>query len=80
MITFIIHDRIQNMPRYSERVKKVLKLDRDNEDKEIEFELGYLLSLSVQQRFEMMFKKSKEISELLIQNGHRKSDKVIKRK
>lgn len=47
----------------------ILKLKRHNEEKEIEFELKYLLSLTTRQRFEMMFKK-KEMRELLEKSGH----------
>jgi hypothetical protein len=35
----------------------ILKLDKHDENKEIEFELDYLTSLTTQQRFELMFKK-----------------------
>ncbi len=48
----------------------ILKLKRHNEKKEIEFELKYLLSLTTRQRFEMMFKKSKEMRELLEKSGY----------
>ena len=57
----------------------ILKLNRHNREKEIEFELRYLKSLSVRERFEMMSKKTKEIINLLEKNGHRRSFKVIKR-
>jgi hypothetical protein len=57
----------------------ILKLKKHNEKKEIEFELKYLLSLTTRQRFEMMFKKSKEMRELLEKSGHRKSFEIIKR-
>jgi hypothetical protein len=36
----------------------ILKLDDHDEDKEIEFELDYLLSLTTEQRFEMMLQKT----------------------
>jgi hypothetical protein len=36
----------------------ILKLDKHNEAKEIEFELDYLTSLSTGERFEMMFQKT----------------------
>ena len=58
---------------------KILKLKRHNADKEIEFELRYLASLSVSQRFRMMFVKTKEMLDLLERHGHRRSFKVIKR-
>jgi len=43
----------------------VLKLERDNERREIEFELDYLASLTTQQRFQMMLQKSREMALLL---------------
>jgi hypothetical protein len=57
----------------------ILKLDDHNEDQEIEFELSWLLSLSLQERFHLMFKKTKELVALLERNGHRKPDGVFKR-
>jgi len=35
----------------------ILKLSKDDPEKELEFEVNYQLSLTVQQRFEMMFGK-----------------------
>lgn len=62
----------------------ILKLERDDEDKEIEFELDYLTSLTTQQRFEMMFRKREEILGMLSsaagkRNEHRKTTEIIKR-
>ncbi len=57
----------------------VLKLNRHNTRKEIEFELRYLKSIPVKKRFEMMAKKTKEILSLLEQSGHRRPVEVIKR-
>ena len=57
----------------------ILKLDDHNEEKEIEFELSYLLSLTLQERFRLMFKKTKELLDLLEKNGHRRPDQIIKR-
>jgi hypothetical protein len=42
----------------------ILKLDKHNEEKEIEFELDYLTSLTTQQRFELMFRKTQEMRNL----------------
>jgi hypothetical protein len=62
----------------------ILKLDKHNEKKEIEFELEYLTSLTTQQRFELMFRKTKEMLSLRkkrnARNSHRKTTKIIKRK
>ncbi len=57
----------------------VLKLKKDDEQQEIEFELDYLTSLTTQQRFQMMIQKSREMILLLRRNGHRKATQVIKR-
>jgi hypothetical protein len=57
----------------------VLKLDDHNEEQEIEFELSWLLSLSLQERFQLMFKKTKELIELLERNGHRRPAEITKR-
>jgi hypothetical protein len=58
---------------------RVLKLKTDNERKEIEFELRYLVSLTVKQRFQLMFRKIQEILRLLKKSGQRRSFEVIKR-
>jgi hypothetical protein len=57
----------------------ILKLKRHNPKKEIEFELRFLKSLSVRQRFQMMIKKSKEMLNLLEKSGHRRPFAIIKR-
>jgi hypothetical protein len=46
----------------------ILKLDDDDEEK-----------VDVEQRFRMMFQKSKELSEMLEKNGHRRPFEIIKR-
>lgn len=43
----------------------ILKLKSDEEEKELEFELDYQLSLTSQQRFEMMLEKSRFMAQLL---------------
>lgn len=58
---------------------EILKLNRHNAEKEREFELQFLKSLSVKQRFEMMLKKTKEMVSLLEKSGHRRPFKIIKR-
>jgi len=57
----------------------ILKLNQHNLKKEIEFELRFLKSLTVRQRFELMFKKTKEIVSLLEKSGHRRPFEIIKR-
>jgi hypothetical protein len=58
----------------------VLKLKKQDEKKEIDFELKYLMSLTTRQRFEMMFEKSRQMAALLRKNGRRKTPKIVKRK
>lgn len=59
---------------------RILKLDNHDEDSEIAFEIDYLLSLSIKQRFEMMFQKTNEIRSLMKNHGYRKNIQIIKRK
>ena len=58
----------------------ILKLDRHDEDKEIEFELDYLTSLTTKQRFEIMFTKTRELRSFLKRDKPRKTTEIIKRK
>jgi hypothetical protein len=58
----------------------ILKCEKDDEKRELEFEIDYQLSLTTEQRFKMMFKRSEEIAKMLIENGHREPFKIIKRK
>jgi hypothetical protein len=57
----------------------IWKLETDDEEKELQLELAYQRSLTIQQRFEMMFNKSREMAEMLQRHGHRKPFEIIKR-
>ncbi len=57
----------------------ILKLDHDDESREIEFELRYLKSLTKRERFLLMMRKSVEMKKLARKCGHRKSPEIIKR-
>ena len=57
----------------------ILKLDDDDEAREMEFELEFQATLTVQQRFDMMCAASRRVLELLIRNGHRKPVEIVKR-
>ena len=57
----------------------ILKLDHDDEEKELDFEIEYQLSLTTEERFQMMFQRSREIAEMLLRNGYRKPFEIIKR-
>ncbi len=68
-----------NRMRLLEEEGILILKDRD-EKKEIEFELNYLSSLRVSQRFLLMQTKSQELKFNLVKNGHRKTPQIIKRK
>ena len=51
----------------------MLVLDHDDEEKELEFELAFLRSLTTQQRFDLMFQRSREMAEILLRHGYRGS-------
>ncbi len=57
----------------------ILKLDRDDEAREFEFELDYLMSLTTRELFDKMIQRSNEIKEMLIRDGHREPVAIIKR-
>jgi len=59
----------------------VLKLDPHDTspERELEFELDYLCGLTTAQRFEMMFRRSRQIAEELLRRGHREPAQIIKR-
>ena len=63
----------------SEKKTFILKLDRDNPGEEIGFELRFLKSLTVDERFELMFQRNSELLEQLERHGHKRSDTIIKR-
>jgi len=57
----------------------ILQLKMDSEKQELQFELDFQASLTTQERFDMMFKMSSIIKELLISNGYRKPVEIIQR-
>ena len=58
----------------------ILILDKDNPEKEIDFEIEYQLSLTTQQRFKMMFERSRELALRMIKKMDvEKAIAVIKR-
>ena len=61
------------------RAGNILKLAADDPERELEFELAYLRSLTTQERFTLMFHKSRELVESLARHGHRRPDGVFKR-
>ena len=60
--------------------KGLLILRKGDEKRELEFELSYLTSLSLHDRFALMLNKSRELKNNLEKNGHRAAPAIIKRK
>ena len=57
----------------------ILKLSDSDEEKEIQFELDFLFSLTLQERFQMMMIRNRELLDILEKNGHRRTSEIIKR-
>ena len=57
----------------------ILKIDKHEEEKELEFELAYQRTLTTEERFLLMFRKSREIAEALLKHGYRKPFEIVKR-
>ncbi|MBU1297619.1 MAG: hypothetical protein KKF20_06740 [Bacteroidetes bacterium] len=57
----------------------ILVLDHDDDEAELDFELKFQGTLTVEQRYEMMFRRSLEISKMLEANGYKKPFEIIKR-
>ena len=62
----------------------ILKLDEDDEDRELEFELDYQRTLTTQQRFDMMLRGSRLMAEALARHerrthGPRRPAEIVKR-
>jgi hypothetical protein len=60
-------------------LRHILKLSENDEEKELEFELQYLRSLTTEERFEMMWKKSREMLKQMVDLGYRKPFEIVKR-
>ena len=58
----------------------ILKLSQHDDELELEFELAFQRTLTMQRRFELMFSKSREIAEVMLKLGHRKPFEIVKRK
>ena len=61
------------------RAGGILKLAADDPERELDFEMAYLCSLTIQERFTLMFRKSRELAESLARHGHRKLAAITKR-
>jgi hypothetical protein len=62
-----------------EENRSILKLHDDDEQKELEFELDYLRSLTFEDRLKMMREKSREMLKQMVEHGHRRRFEIFKR-
>ena len=62
-----------------EKNPHILKLSSGDEEKELEFELDYLSSLTFEERLKMMREKSREMLKQMIDHGNRRAVEIIKR-
>ena len=56
----------------------IYKIGPDDEIDELELELEFQRSLTVEQRYKMMMNASRTILRMLIDNGHKKPFEIIK--
>ena len=57
----------------------ILKLEEHDEERERDFDLEYLRSLSVQERFRMVLEVSTHMAQQLLDCGYRKPFEILKR-
>lgn len=57
---------------------RVLKLTVDDVERELEFEIDYLSSLTLEEPLKMVREKSKEMLKQMIEHGHRRPFEIIK--
>jgi hypothetical protein len=60
-------------------ISPVLKLREDDEEKELEFEPAFQRGLTTQQRFELMFRKSREMKAMLLKHGYEGPAEIVRR-
>lgn len=60
---------------------RILKVSptESSDDRELAFELDFLAGLTVEQRFSLMFERSREMAEMLRAHGHAEAPSIAKR-
>lgn len=73
--------RRKSRPRKAARKKKtwILCLEKDDPEKELDFEVRWQLSLSRKERFDMMFERSRQVRGMLRRHGHSTPPTIVKR-
>ena len=57
----------------------ILKVTEPDEQREVDFELDWLATLTEAQRFELMLERSRLLQQMLVQHGHREAPAIIRR-
>ena len=57
----------------------MLSLEKDDPEKELEFEIQFQLSLTAEQRYEMMDRLVKDGLEFIARNGYSKTPAIVTR-
>ena len=57
----------------------ILVVDGDDSEKELEFELDFLSTLTTQERFQKMLDSTRQLQKLWARNGYRKPTSIVKR-
>lgn len=60
---------------------RILKIaaDESSDDRELAFELEFLAGLTIEERFTLMFERSREMAEMLRAHGHAEAPSIAKR-
>lgn len=57
----------------------ILKLDRDDPEKEIDFEIRYQMTLTTEEHFKRMISRSSQIAKMMAAHGHKKTPGMFQR-
>jgi hypothetical protein len=75
-----LHRRIAEMSTSPCRwLVRFLELSQADEERELEFELNYLASLTFEERLKIMRQKSREMLRQMVEHGHRRPFEILKR-
>jgi hypothetical protein len=67
------------MPRRKKHKIFILALEKDDPEKELEFELDFQMSLTARQRYEIMDRLVKDGMEFMKRDGHKISTSIVTR-
>jgi hypothetical protein len=71
--------KVRNTASNKKRKTFILVLDKDDPEKELEFELDFQLSLTAAERYEMMDRLVKDGLEFIQRNGYKNTPAIVTR-